>query len=557
MSQPTASPVPRGFLACLPFLWSRVLFPGNTQETTAWRWPALLSLLVLPSLLLYPCLSFYLFEPDEGRYAEIPREMLLRGQWIVPYLQGEPYLDKPPLLYWLVMGCYAFFGVHDWAARLVPALAVHAAVLLTYLIGCRGFGERAAWRAALVLTLTPGLMGVGRLLTMDSLLTLWVTLGLLAAFEATRTPVLRRGWWLLAAAACGLGLLTKGPVALVLVLPPLWLHRRLTATGAPLSWPARLVFLAVVLAVALPWYIALCLSNPEFARHFLWEHNVVRFLQPFDHLEPVWYYLPIVALALLPATLLIPPFVRYLCTGDASNAATRSPALGFALLSGLWCLLFFSLSGSKLPTYILPAMPFFAIALGQFLAHSAWQRARSVTAFAAIALLLQCLGHFVVVPWYAAYRSPLSQWPVIAEHCGDPQTPVICYPRLCHSVAFYLGREEVTCYRSKEIEKLRQALRENPKTVLLLSHRHSLTALNLVLPPEFEIKSAAHFGLTPVPGLPRAWGTTLAKSCGETALCLADLAIVEPRRIHGGAEMAEPPQELDRRKDGQPSKSHQ
>src|SRR5437667_65649 len=72
---------------------------------------ALLWLLILPGVLLYPCLSFYLFEPDEGRYAEIPREMLARGDWVVPHLQGEPYLDKPPLFYWLVMLSYSIFGV--------------------------------------------------------------------------------------------------------------------------------------------------------------------------------------------------------------------------------------------------------------------------------------------------------------------------------------------------------------------------------------------------------------------------------------------------------------
>jgi hypothetical protein len=536
MSHPPVTSAPSSFPACLPYLWSRVLFPGETQVPTAWRWSALLILVILPGLLLYPCLSFYLFEPDEGRYAEIPREMLLRATWTVPYLQGEPYLDKPPLLYWLVMLSYTIFGVHDWAARLVPALAVHGAVLLTYLVGRRGFGERVAFLAALVLTLTPGLLGVGRLLTMDGLLTFWVTLGLLSAFEATRTSELRRGWWFLAAAACGLGLLTKGPIALILVLPPLWLHRRLTRTGAQLRWRDRLAFLGVTLAVALPWYITLCFSNPEFAKHFLWDHNVVRFLQPFDHLEPVWYYAPILALGLFPATLLLVPLARYLGAGDAPITATRSTALGFSLLAGLWCVLFFSFSGSKLPTYILPALPFLALAIGHFLNHSGWHCTKSVYVLAGAGLVMQLLGHFVVVPWYADYRSPLRQWAALQENCGNPKTPVVCYPRLCHSVAFYLGREEITWYRSKDIDQLRVALRQNPKTVLLLSHRHSLTALNQVLPPEFDILPAAHFGLPPVPGVPTSMGRSLAKTLGETALGLADLAIVQPRRMDGVEE---------------------
>src|SRR5215472_4293255 len=93
-------PVPRSFVDFLPFLYNRVLFPGRSDQVEGWGWRPFLFLLLVPGILLYPCLSFYLFEPDEGRYAQIPREMLERGEWIVPHLQGEPYPDKPPLFYW-------------------------------------------------------------------------------------------------------------------------------------------------------------------------------------------------------------------------------------------------------------------------------------------------------------------------------------------------------------------------------------------------------------------------------------------------------------------------
>src|SRR5208282_2670677 len=153
---PTPLQGPRSLPECLRWLWSRVLFSGQTDAPTTWRWPSLLLLIAVPGLLLYPCLSFPLFEPDEGRYAEIPREMLARGEWVVPYLQGDPYLDKPPLLYWLVMLSYKVFGIHDWAARLVPALAVHACILLIYWLGRRRLGEPAAFWGALALGLAPG-----------------------------------------------------------------------------------------------------------------------------------------------------------------------------------------------------------------------------------------------------------------------------------------------------------------------------------------------------------------------------------------------------------------
>src|SRR5579871_5133208 len=126
---PYAVAAPRSLAAWLRMLWANLLFPGAPAGGARLRWGALLLLVVLPGLLLYPCLSFHLFEPDEGRYAEIPREMLQRGEWVVPYLQQEPYLDKPPLLYWLVMLSYRLFGVSAASARLVPALAVHGCVL--------------------------------------------------------------------------------------------------------------------------------------------------------------------------------------------------------------------------------------------------------------------------------------------------------------------------------------------------------------------------------------------------------------------------------------------
>src|SRR5436190_7745238 len=209
---------PTALIPCLRRLWTHVLFPSSATPDSRLRLCDLAILIILPAALLYPCMTFHLLEPDEGRYAEIPREMLVRGDWIVPRLQGEPYLDKPPLLYWLVMLSYRVFGVHDWAARLVPALAVHGTILVSYLFGRRLLGERAAFRGTLLLTLTPGLMGMGRILTMDSLLTFWVTLAVFAGWRALparsasgggRPPLARAsGWSVLCALACGLGVLT-------------------------------------------------------------------------------------------------------------------------------------------------------------------------------------------------------------------------------------------------------------------------------------------------------------------------------------------------------------
>lgn len=136
---------PTHLLGWLPMLWTRVWFAGPAARFEPLRvWPSVFIFLV-SGVLLYPCMSFPLFEPDEGRYAQIPREMLTAREWIVPTLQGEPYLDKPPLFYWFVMMSYAVFGYSDGAARLIPALAMHATVLLTYWLGRRIVGDRSAF----------------------------------------------------------------------------------------------------------------------------------------------------------------------------------------------------------------------------------------------------------------------------------------------------------------------------------------------------------------------------------------------------------------------------
>lgn len=486
-------PLPASLLACLPVLWSRVLFPGPSTGNCAEpiRIRALLILLFLPGLLLYPCLSFRLFEPDEGRYAEIPREMSLRGEWVVPYLQAKPYLDKPPLLYWMVMASYRVFGIHDWSARLIPALVLHGCILITYLLGRRRVGERAAFWGALALGLAPGFMTMGRLLILDGVLTLCVTLALFCAYEALGGPRLAWGWWLLTAVACGLGVLTKGPIALILTLPPVLAIRWLQGSSQRIGWRASLVFAVTVLAVTLPWYIAICVRMPTFAVYFLWEHNVVRFLSPFDHIRPIWFYLPVLACGLLPATLLLPSFLRFLLTSDPETVRRRSPELGFLLLAGGWCLLFFSLSGSKLPTYVLPAFPPLALALGCYLTGSRWQQSRCLTASVAAGFSVLAIAHYAVLPWYAHFHSPMSNAEEVSRRCADAGTPVICYPRPCDSVGFYLGRDDLINYRSKDTPELVQFLLRQPRAVILFTHRHSLESLREVLPPQLRLTREA------------------------------------------------------------------
>ncbi len=370
--QSTVSPrdIPRTLSSLLPFWWTRGMFPASDRVAAGsphWVWLGLLVLALVAGGLLFPNLSYPLMEPDEGRYAEIAREMVRSGDWVVPTLNHQAYLDKPPLFYWLAAGCLRLFGAHTWVVRLVPSLAAFVLILATYLLGRRIVGGRAAFLAALLLSLTAGLVHCGRFLILDSLLTLFVSLSLFAAYQAVRRPRLRWRWWLTAGVCCGLGVLTKGPVALVLFLPPVAAHAWLHRGAARLSLRRWLALGGVALAVAVPWYAAIAVRDPAFARYFFIEQNVRRFLSEDYHASPAWFYLPVVLVGCLPWVGLLFPAGAFLLSRDRGVRSLRTPALGFFLLWAGWCLLFFSLSRGKLPPYILPALPALTMLVGCYL----------------------------------------------------------------------------------------------------------------------------------------------------------------------------------------------
>jgi len=341
-----------------------------------------------------------------------------------------------------------------------------------------------------------------------------VIFSIFTAFEALRGEYFRWGWWLISAVACGLGVLTKGPIAFLLLGPPLMAHQWLTRSSIKIGWGRWVVYATVILAVVLPWYVMMILRVPSFARYFFWEQNVVRFFSPFDHQRPVWFYGPVLLLGLLPASFLVIPFFRFLLS--EKEAASRSWALGFMLLAAGWCLLFFTLSGCKLPTYILPAFPFLALALGAYFVQSRWAASPWTIAALGLSFLILGVGHYLVVPWYARFHSPMSQAAEVERLCRDLNTPVVCYPRNCDSVAFYLGRDDLHSFRSKETHLLVGFLQERPRTVVLFSHRHSLKGLEQALEsmsPNLRLSQ-----ITPLSGSWKGW---------QTEFCY--MAVVEKR----------------------------
>jgi 4-amino-4-deoxy-L-arabinose transferase-like glycosyltransferase len=531
---------PRSLPGWLSFLFTRVLFAGAPDSDTRVRGLSLVLVLLLPAAILYPTLGFHLLEPDEGRYAQIPKEMLAHDSWVVPTLQGEPYLDKPPLMYWLVALSYRVFGVTPEAARLVPAICVHLTILAVYLIGRRSIGQRGALWAALLLSVAPGFVSVARLLLLDGLLTLCVTVSVLCGFEAVRTGRFRPAWWLAAAVASGLGFLTKGPISEVLLFVPLWAFgllagrvgravpdadcraqpdlrcARPSPASVPLHWYA--IFFAVVIGVNVPWYVAMYREQPQFLGHFFWQHNVMRFLQPFDHLQPIWYYVPILLGGLLPGTVLFVAYARALLRGESASSVVG----GFWLLAGLWCVFFFSCSGSKLPTYILPAYPFLCLALGEFVARSRWHSAISTRLLVGGMAALVLFVHHVGMPWYARERSPFGKPELVARFVADPDTAVVCFPRNCDSLAFYADRDDMRSVRTKDANQLFVDCHHRPRTVVLFTHREALAGFKKTLPPSL--------GIVEEVSLRRKYGHgALDTLFGVTPWGLCDVIVLEPK----------------------------
>ena len=426
----------------LSLWWATRLFGGERECPASFASllpPVCLALLA--SLLFFARLGCPLLEPEEARYAEIPRQMLAEGRFLTPVLHGEDYYQKPPLLYWLVMACYQVFGVHDWAARLVPATAGVFIVLVIYGWARCTVGPRAALASGLILCLSARFLYLGGMVAMDSLLCLWVIGGLASAHVALIGPgELSRRWWVLSALCCGLGMLTKGPVAAVLIAGPLACFMILEARRARVTFRAWLCYLGIAGMVAAPWYVALSLRDPQATGSFFWLHNIVRYLAPFDHEKPAWFYLPGLVVGMLPWTLLLVPLVPFLLRGGERWARRRPPALGFFLVSFLWCLLFFSFSGCKRAGYILPALPALAAILGTYLTRAFpwryWARVARPRLCPDVTRLGHVLGRWSIVVVIQA--GLVLAWVAVAWDWW-PWAPVLALSALGNGSCLWIG----------------------------------------------------------------------------------------------------------------------
>jgi 4-amino-4-deoxy-L-arabinose transferase-like glycosyltransferase len=302
-----------------------------------------------------------LFNPDEARYAEIPREMLQGGDWVIPHLNGLDYIEKPPLQFWATAATYRLLGVSEFSARLYTALTALATIALIGFLAARLWGGGAGWRAAAVLAGMFMFVVLGQLMTLDMSLTFWMTGSLAGFLLAQQTPSEERRWMLFAWVAAALGVLTKGLVAAaipaaVLVIYSLWtrdyslwrkLHLKL---GLPLF-----------LLVTVPWHWLAAQRLNDFLQFFLIREHFARYLTPIaERQEPWWFFGWVFLAGTVPWTV---PALRVLVSGWRVSKGQFSPAL-FLWLWVVFICVFFSISDSKLMPYILPAMPALALLIG-------------------------------------------------------------------------------------------------------------------------------------------------------------------------------------------------
>src|SRR5262252_456338 len=341
-----------------------------------------------------------LFEPDEGRNAEVAREMTVSGDWVAPRLHDLPYLDKPALYFDAVALSQRIFGKSEGAARLPSLLFAAGAVLATFLLGRALWADATAGFAAVVLATSPLFFGFARIVIFDIPLTCFVVLAWWAAERGRRGA----GWgYPLAWVFIGIAVLVKGPVGLLLSVvghvgmalgqtPP----RRLGRFFHPL----HVVLFAIVLT---PWVAAMEARHPGFLRYALLVETMERLTRPtFQRTGPIWYYAPVLLLGLLPWSLVAiaraPQWIQ-----GRSRWLVASPERGVGLAAAV-LVLFFSLSKSKLGGYVLPVLPLLALLIARSAQRAAERRGTwsvvpgVLLVLLAAALLVLGLSDFALAP---------------------------------------------------------------------------------------------------------------------------------------------------------------
>jgi len=337
----------------------------STSTTARIGW----TLLIVATL--YVCYFSYLgaigfVGPDEPRYAWIARDMTETGDWVTPRLYGKPWFEKPPLFYWGAALSFKLFGVSEAAARLPNAVSALLATLALAWFALRLYGAETARWLLLLLPTTVGMIGFSHAAATDMPFSAMLTIAMVCAavvLGLTRnesSPVIPQTPWLalvLLGFFLGLAVLAKGPAAIILSGGTVFFWALFTKRWRDVLRLFHPAALASFCLTALPWYILCARRNPDFFRIFIIEHNFKRYFTPeFQHIQPFWFYIPILALGLLPWSVTAIGLLRDAKHSWKEGGWLSSPGL-FITCWAIFPVIFFSLSKSKLPGYVLPVIP--------------------------------------------------------------------------------------------------------------------------------------------------------------------------------------------------------
>ncbi|HET8923080.1 MAG TPA: glycosyltransferase family 39 protein [Candidatus Acidoferrum sp.] len=397
--------------------------PTSTAARLGW------ALLILATL--YVCYFSHLgaigfVGPDEPRYAWIARDMMETGDWVTPRLYGKPWFEKPPLFYWGAALCFKLFGASEAAARLPSAISALLGTLALAWLALRLYGAETARWLLLLLPTTVGMIGFSHAAATDMPFSGMLTIAMVCAAVVLgfarneNSPVIPQTAWLALISFgffLGLAVLAKGPAAIILTGGAIlfWaLFTKRWRDAFRLFHPAALTSFCLS---ALPWYILCARRNPDFFRIFIIEHNFKRYLTPeFQHIQPFWFYVPVLLIAFLPwIALLLWSTVEGAIHLWRLRCAEQSTC--FLVSWAGFCVLFFSISQSKLPGYILPAVPMVAILIAHDLTRRLHRRVSDIRwVCLSVGLTLIALG---IVAWELGERirfvTDIRQAPTVGQ----------------------------------------------------------------------------------------------------------------------------------------------
>lgn len=361
--------------------------------------------------LLFACLYFFLLghhglmEPDEGRYSEIPREMIVTGDWVTPRQNGVLYFEKPVLHYWLTAAAFKALGQNEFASRFWPALLGLLTLPLVFYMGKNIYGHtRAGLLSGCVLGTTLLHFALSRINLTDMTLSFFITLSLMGLWLSQKN----RRWLLLFYAAMALALLTKGLVGMVLPCGIAFWYILLTRQWRLIRDYFYIPGILLFFAISIPWFWIVCQRNPDFFHFFFIQEHFLRYTTRIhDRYEPMWFFLPILLAALIPWTGWLPATYR----SARAHWKEQKKTTVFLLCWSFVILFFYSLSSSKLIPYILPCLPPLALLIGGAIHTALEEGNKGVLRYGFIGSIFLCLPlalAFLIYP-FMQHRIPQEQ----------------------------------------------------------------------------------------------------------------------------------------------------